>query len=51
MFQRSILEADQDEITEEDGDMNNDKLNELIGRHKSEVAISMRWIYKGRKTH
>ena len=38
-FQRSILEADQDEITEEDGDMNDDELNELIARHKSEVAI------------
>lgn len=38
-FQRSILEVDQDEITEEEGDMNDDELNELIARHKSEVAI------------
>ena len=29
-FKRFILEADQDEITEEDGDMNDDELNGLI---------------------
>jgi ATP-dependent helicase STH1/SNF2 len=38
-FQHFILEADQDEITEEDGHMNDDELNELIARHKTEVAI------------
>ena len=38
-FQRSILEADQEEDTEEAGDMNDDELNELIARHKSEIAI------------
>jgi ATP-dependent helicase STH1/SNF2 len=36
IFQCSILEPDQDEITEDD-DMNDDELNELIARHKSEV--------------
>jgi hypothetical protein len=39
-FQHSVLEADQDKITGEDGDMNNDKLNELIARPESEVVIS-----------
>lgn len=38
-FQRSILEVDQDKIIEDDGDMNDEELNELIARHKSEVAI------------
>jgi ATP-dependent helicase STH1/SNF2 len=39
-FQHSVLEADQDEIIEEDGDMNDVKLNELIPRLKSGVVIS-----------
>ena len=39
IFQRSILEADQEEDTEEAGDMNDDELNELIARHKSEIGI------------
>ena len=39
IFQHSILEADKDEIAEEEGDMNDDELNELIARHQSEVAI------------
>jgi ATP-dependent helicase STH1/SNF2 len=40
-FLCSILEADQEEDTEEAGDimMNDDELNELIARHKSEVSI------------
>lgn len=38
-YQRSILEADQEEENEEAGDMNDDELNELLARTDDESRI------------
>ncbi|KAH8103254.1 SNF2-family ATP dependent chromatin remodeling factor snf21 [Phellopilus nigrolimitatus] len=38
-FLRSILEADQEEDSEESGDMNDDEINEIIARNDKEVEI------------
>jgi ATP-dependent helicase STH1/SNF2 len=39
IFQRSILEADQEEENEEAGDMNDEELNALIARSEEEAVI------------
>jgi NADH:ubiquinone oxidoreductase subunit len=38
-MQRSILEADQEEESEESGDMNDDEINEMISRSEEETIL------------